>query len=79
MVGFPTKQPDGEPDTLWWGGGMPSDRHNRGCNFSYADGHVATKRWRAPKRGMPEGDVQAPSDPDDALDLRDLRATVPRP
>jgi prepilin-type processing-associated H-X9-DG protein/prepilin-type N-terminal cleavage/methylation domain-containing protein len=28
---------------------MPSDRHNQGCNISFADGHAAHHRWEAPK------------------------------
>jgi prepilin-type N-terminal cleavage/methylation domain-containing protein/prepilin-type processing-associated H-X9-DG protein len=32
---------------VWWD--MPSDRHNRGGNLSFADGHVEHWKWRAPK------------------------------
>jgi len=28
---------------------LPADRHNQGCNLSFADGHVARHRWQAPK------------------------------
>ena len=28
---------------------MPADRHNRGANLSFADGHVARWGWRTPK------------------------------
>ncbi len=31
----------------WWD--MPSDRHSRGANMSFADGHVEHWRWRVPK------------------------------
>ena len=31
----------------WWD--MPSDRHFRGGNLSFADGHVEHWRWKAPK------------------------------
>jgi prepilin-type N-terminal cleavage/methylation domain-containing protein/prepilin-type processing-associated H-X9-DG protein len=31
----------------WWD--MPSDRHSRGGNLSFADGHVEHWRWRTPK------------------------------
>ena len=28
---------------------LPADRHNRGCNLSFADGHAERWRWAAPK------------------------------
>jgi prepilin-type N-terminal cleavage/methylation domain-containing protein/prepilin-type processing-associated H-X9-DG protein len=31
----------------WWD--MPSDRHNRGGNLSFADGHVEHWKWKVPK------------------------------
>ena len=40
-----------EPD--WWSTGnwwdIPTNRHNQGANFSFADGHVEHWRWKAPK------------------------------
>ena len=32
---------------IWWD--MPANRHNRGANLSFADGHVEAWRWRVPK------------------------------
>jgi prepilin-type N-terminal cleavage/methylation domain-containing protein/prepilin-type processing-associated H-X9-DG protein len=32
----------------WWA--LPADRHNQGCNLSFADGHVEPYRWLAPKK-----------------------------
>jgi prepilin-type processing-associated H-X9-DG protein len=29
---------------------LPTDRHNRGCNLSFADGHVDHWKWKWPKR-----------------------------
>jgi prepilin-type processing-associated H-X9-DG protein len=29
---------------------MPSDRHNQGCNFTFADGHAQHVLWRWPKK-----------------------------
>ncbi len=55
-----------------WGGSVPSDRHDRGCNLSFADGHVDHVAWRAPKKGMEEGDVQPVSNDDDERDFRKL-------
>jgi prepilin-type N-terminal cleavage/methylation domain-containing protein/prepilin-type processing-associated H-X9-DG protein len=34
------------PD-IWWD--MPSNRHSRGANLSFADGHVEQWKWRVPK------------------------------
>jgi prepilin-type N-terminal cleavage/methylation domain-containing protein/prepilin-type processing-associated H-X9-DG protein len=32
---------------VWWD--MPSDRHNRAANLSFADGHVEHWKWKVPK------------------------------
>jgi prepilin-type N-terminal cleavage/methylation domain-containing protein/prepilin-type processing-associated H-X9-DG protein len=32
----------------WWD--VPANRHNQGCNFSFADGHVEHWKWKAPKQ-----------------------------
>jgi prepilin-type N-terminal cleavage/methylation domain-containing protein/prepilin-type processing-associated H-X9-DG protein len=42
--------PVGSPyfwQNVWWD--MPSDRHNRGANLSFADGHVEHWKWKEPK------------------------------
>jgi len=31
----------------WWD--LPANRHNQGCNFSFADGHVEHWKWAVPK------------------------------
>jgi prepilin-type processing-associated H-X9-DG protein/prepilin-type N-terminal cleavage/methylation domain-containing protein len=31
---------------VWWD--LPANRHDQGCNFSFADGHVEHWRWRVP-------------------------------
>src|SRR5258706_1409301 len=31
----------------WWD--LPANRHNQGCNLSFADGHVERSQWKAPK------------------------------
>lgn len=48
---------------------QPLDRHNRGANLSFADGHVLFKQWRWPKRLGPDQNTPAAN----ALDLEDLR------
>jgi prepilin-type N-terminal cleavage/methylation domain-containing protein/prepilin-type processing-associated H-X9-DG protein len=35
-------------DYTWYE--LPADRHNQGCNLSFADGHVEHWNWRWPKR-----------------------------
>jgi prepilin-type processing-associated H-X9-DG protein/prepilin-type N-terminal cleavage/methylation domain-containing protein len=49
-------------------GDLPADRHNRGINFSFADGHAEHWKWLAPKEFIAWGQPAA----NDA-DLRDLR------
>ena len=42
----------------WWD--VPANRHNQGCNFSFADGHVEHWRWKVPKVvTVPRGAAQA--------------------
>ncbi|TAL06098.1 MAG: prepilin-type N-terminal cleavage/methylation domain-containing protein [Verrucomicrobia bacterium] len=46
----------------WWD--VPADRHNQGCNFSFADGHAERWKWKAPKvvsyLGQPPTAAEAP-------------------
>jgi prepilin-type N-terminal cleavage/methylation domain-containing protein/prepilin-type processing-associated H-X9-DG protein len=35
---------------VWWD--MPSDRHNRAANLSFADGHVEHWKWNYPKTAL---------------------------
>jgi prepilin-type processing-associated H-X9-DG protein/prepilin-type N-terminal cleavage/methylation domain-containing protein len=35
--------------SLWTWVSFPATRHNNGCTFSFADGHVETWRWQEPK------------------------------
>ena len=50
----------------WWD--VPADRHNQGCDFSFADGHVEHWRWAAPKIFQSIG-----QDIGGAADLKDFR------
>jgi prepilin-type processing-associated H-X9-DG protein/prepilin-type N-terminal cleavage/methylation domain-containing protein len=50
---------------------LPADRHNRGANLSFADGHVEHWRWNSPKRFTHW--VQRPTDEGDRRDLRRLQ------
>lgn len=41
----------------WWD--VPANRHDQGCNFSFADGHVERWHWRVPMNvTVPRGYVQ---------------------
>jgi prepilin-type N-terminal cleavage/methylation domain-containing protein/prepilin-type processing-associated H-X9-DG protein len=58
------------PYQLW--GDRPTDRHSRGCNLTFADGHAQFHRWMAPKDsrgGLP--DVQPGGDREDHTWLLD--------
>ena len=44
--GIPT-EPYWKGVTQWWD--IPADRHNRGANLSFIDGHVERFRWAVPK------------------------------
>ena len=64
-------EPDAEPVfKTWWE--MPADRHNRGCNLSFADGHVEHWRWKWPK--VFEEYDQRPANDFDTADLQQLQA-----
>jgi prepilin-type N-terminal cleavage/methylation domain-containing protein/prepilin-type processing-associated H-X9-DG protein len=42
----------------WWD--IPGNRHNQGCNLSFADGHVEHWKWKVPKLvTVPRGQIQA--------------------
>jgi len=49
MVDAQFGNPVGMPGNsqVWWD--LPSDRHNRGANLSFADGHAERWKWRYPK------------------------------
>jgi prepilin-type N-terminal cleavage/methylation domain-containing protein/prepilin-type processing-associated H-X9-DG protein len=47
---------------------VPADRHQQGCNLTFADGHAERWKWRAPKHGLWLGSHTA-----SAGDLQDLR------
>ncbi len=55
---------------------MPTDRHNRGGNLSFLDGHVEHWSWRWPKQFIRYH--QPPANEEDRQDLYRLQNTVPR-
>jgi prepilin-type processing-associated H-X9-DG protein len=56
----------------WWD--LPADRHNKGCDFAFADGHVEHWRWAAPK--IFERIGQDIGDDGDLKDFRRVQAGV---
>ena len=56
MFGIPTEL-DWYYDGYWFD--IPGNRHNQGCNLSFADGHVERWKWKVPKLvTVPRGSVQ---------------------
>jgi len=53
---------------------LPSDRHNQGCNFSFADGHIGYLKWKVPKKF--KSTIQPFSNPLDREDLYRLKAAA---
>jgi len=56
-------------------GSQPSDRHNQGCNLSFADGHAQFWHWKASKHFT--STTQLPSGPADHEDLYRLKRAIP--
>ncbi len=53
---------------------LAADRHNRGANLSFADGHVEHWKWKAPKNF--QGSFWPANSDDDADDLHRLQQCV---
>jgi prepilin-type processing-associated H-X9-DG protein len=62
----------GPDDGVFWGD-VPADRHNHGCNASFADGHVGHWSWKWKRAVSRPGSKPNPTVPVNALDLADLR------
>jgi prepilin-type N-terminal cleavage/methylation domain-containing protein/prepilin-type processing-associated H-X9-DG protein len=64
------------PDSPWadYWLDLPADRHSRGANLSFADGHVETWHWKAPK--IFEGVWWASASAADLQDLQRLQQCV---
>jgi prepilin-type processing-associated H-X9-DG protein len=55
--GIPVDVDDWYSYGYWWD--IPGNRHNQGCNLSFADGHVEHWRWQVPKLvTVPRGSEQ---------------------
>jgi prepilin-type processing-associated H-X9-DG protein len=55
---------------------LPADRHNQGANLSFADGHVQSQHWKAPKKFRGYNSSAAPGA--DLQDLRYMQSVIPR-
>jgi prepilin-type processing-associated H-X9-DG protein len=53
---------------------LPSDRHDRGCNLSFADGHVDPWKWKYPKTFVKY--FQPLANADDEKDFRKLQEGI---
>ena len=49
---------------------IPADRHEQGCNLSFADGHIEYWKWYSPK--LPKDFKLSSSAANRARDMRDL-------
>ena len=65
----------GAPQWAWIS--FPATRHNKGCCFSFADGHAEVWKWRGPYIFAPAANLKFsntnPNDPD----ARRIQETVP--
>jgi prepilin-type processing-associated H-X9-DG protein len=58
---------------------LPADRHNQGCDLSFADGHVEHYRWQAPKRfGQYEQPIATNDGGKDRRDFNRLQEGIPK-
>ncbi len=78
---FAVFNPITHPDQPWVWYELPTDRHNQGCNLSFADGHAEHWPWRFPKKFIGHGQTPANKQQDpqrnDLDDLRRLVAVLP--
>src|ERR1044071_2306160 len=64
---------DASSGGIWYK--LPSDRHSRGANLSFADGHVQTFHWNAPKKFGGYRQLATPGA--DSQDLHRLQSVLP--
>ena len=61
QFGIPVDVDDWFAFGFWWD--VPANRHNQGCNFSFADGHVEHWKWKMPMLvTVPRGNQQPVAD-----------------
>ncbi len=71
----PAKERFSLASTSWTS--TPSDRHNQGCNLSFADGHVEYWKWFWPKKFTLDGGLTVSQQ--ELRDLKRLQESVPKP
>ena len=55
----------------------PSDRHQQGCNITFADGHIEYWKWMSPKTDIVA--QQLTSNGRELRDIRRLQSAIPQP
>lgn len=63
------------PTLGYWN--VPATRHSRGCNFSFADGHAESWKWKGPYIFKPVSQLKFSNTPADDRDALRLQRTVP--
>lgn len=63
----------GGPGNGWFWDDRPADRHNNGCNASFADGHVEYWRWKWKRNVTRNSNRQDVTAAANALDTEDMR------
>jgi prepilin-type N-terminal cleavage/methylation domain-containing protein/prepilin-type processing-associated H-X9-DG protein len=63
-------------DNSW--GDLPTDRHSRGMNLSFADGHVDRMPWKAPKENRPSSNPKIIRPGGDRDDYNQLIGGLPQ-
>ncbi len=72
---FGTYRPDDDTGNRDYWIDLPADRHNRGANLAFVDGHVEKWHWKAPKVFTEWGTAARPDG--DLDDLRRLQSKLP--
>jgi prepilin-type N-terminal cleavage/methylation domain-containing protein/prepilin-type processing-associated H-X9-DG protein len=73
-VQFGIPVPDDSSYGAWYD--VPANRHNQGCNFSFADGHAEHWKWKVPKTvTAPRGSIQ-PLAPGEIVDYNRVESGI---
>jgi prepilin-type N-terminal cleavage/methylation domain-containing protein/prepilin-type processing-associated H-X9-DG protein len=61
VFGMPTTKSDPDGGRVWWS--LPSNRHGKASNLTFADGHAAVEKWRVDKVISKDWDIRLGSQP----------------